>query len=106
MAPSSSISASSRNPARTGTRRPGKNLPMEPLYRAGDNHAGSSPRQRGARFQDDRSNRGSRFRGNDAVVEQMNSSGHFPRQVGIDAYGNGGFRFAEMSHKGSLLCLP
>ncbi|WP_338723501.1 MTH938/NDUFAF3 family protein [Devosia sp. XK-2] len=31
---------------------------------------------------------------------------HFPRQVGIDAYGNGGFRFAEMSHKGSLLCLP
>ena len=30
----------------------------------------------------------------------------FPRQVGIDAYGNGGFRFAEMSHKGSLLCLP
>ena len=32
--------------------------------------------------------------------------GHFPRQVGIDAYGNGGFRFAEMSHRGSLLCLP
>lgn len=31
---------------------------------------------------------------------------HFPRQVGIDAYGNGGFRFAEMSHRGSLLCLP
>lgn len=30
----------------------------------------------------------------------------FPRQVGIDAYGNGGFRFADMSHKGSLLCLP
>lgn len=33
-------------------------------------------------------------------------TGRFPRQVGIDAYGNGGFRFAEMSHKGSLLCLP
>ena len=33
-------------------------------------------------------------------------AGHFPRQVGIDAYGNGGFRFAEMSHRGSLLCLP
>lgn len=33
-------------------------------------------------------------------------AGHFPQQVGIDAYGNGGFRFAEMSHKGSLLCLP
>ena len=24
----------------------------------------------------------------------------------IDAYGKGGFRFAEMSHRGSLLCLP
>lgn len=24
----------------------------------------------------------------------------------IDAYGNGGFRFAGMSHKGSILCLP
>jgi len=33
-------------------------------------------------------------------------AGRFPRQVGIDAYGNGGFRFAEMSHRGSLLCLP
>lgn len=32
--------------------------------------------------------------------------GHFPQQVGIEAYGNGGFRFADMSHKGSLLCLP
>ncbi|MBS3848663.1 MULTISPECIES: MTH938/NDUFAF3 family protein [Devosia] len=32
--------------------------------------------------------------------------GHFPDQVGIDAYGNSGFRFAEMSHRGSLLCLP
>lgn len=29
-----------------------------------------------------------------------------PRRAPIDAYGNGGFRFAEMSHKGSLLCLP
>lgn len=34
------------------------------------------------------------------------AGGHFPRRVGIDAYGNGGFRFAEMSHRGSLLCLP
>jgi uncharacterized protein len=24
----------------------------------------------------------------------------------IDAYGNGGFRFADMSHRGSILCLP
>jgi uncharacterized protein len=31
---------------------------------------------------------------------------HYPRQVGIDAYGNGGFRFAGVSHRGSLLCLP
>ena len=30
----------------------------------------------------------------------------YPGQVPIDAYGNGGFRFAEMSHRGSLLCLP
>ena len=36
----------------------------------------------------------------------MMETGHFPRQVGIDAYGNGGFRFADMSHRGSLLCLP
>lgn len=33
-------------------------------------------------------------------------TGHYPQQVGIDAYGNSGFRFAEMSHRGSLLCLP
>jgi uncharacterized protein len=31
---------------------------------------------------------------------------HYPRQAGIDAYGNGGFRFAGVSHRGSLLCLP
>ncbi|MBF0678016.1 MAG: hypothetical protein IR164_03630 [Devosia sp.] len=31
---------------------------------------------------------------------------HYPHQVGIDAYGNGGFRFADLSHRGSLLCLP
>lgn len=31
---------------------------------------------------------------------------HLPRAAPIDAYGNGGFRFAEMSHRGSLLCLP
>lgn len=30
----------------------------------------------------------------------------YPGQVPIDAYGNGGFRFADMSHRGSLLCLP
>jgi len=31
---------------------------------------------------------------------------HFPDQVPIDAYGNGGFRFAGLSHRGSLLVLP
>ena len=30
----------------------------------------------------------------------------FPKQVAIEAYGNGGFRFAGMSHRGSILCLP
>ena len=29
-----------------------------------------------------------------------------PRRAGIDAYGAGGFRFADLSHRGSLLCLP
>jgi uncharacterized protein len=29
-----------------------------------------------------------------------------PYQATIDAYGKGGFRFAGMSHRGSLLCLP
>jgi uncharacterized protein len=31
---------------------------------------------------------------------------HLPRRAPIDAYGDGGFRFAGMSHRGSLLCLP
>ena len=30
----------------------------------------------------------------------------FPGRAPIDAYGNGGFRFAEMSHRGSILVLP
>jgi uncharacterized protein len=34
------------------------------------------------------------------------SEGHYPHQALIDAYGDGGFRFAEMSHRGSILCLP
>ena len=33
-------------------------------------------------------------------------SRHLPRQAPIDAHGGGGFRFAGMSHRGSLLCLP
>ena len=31
---------------------------------------------------------------------------HLPRPAPIEAYGNGGFRFAGMSHRGSLLCFP
>ncbi|MGQ0485139.1 MAG: Mth938-like domain-containing protein [Hyphomicrobiales bacterium] len=30
----------------------------------------------------------------------------FPGRAPIDAYGNGGFRFAGMSHRGSILVLP
>ena len=43
---------------------------------------------------------------------QENKSGivisvpHFPGRAPIEAYGDGGFRFAGMSHRGSLLCLP
>lgn len=32
--------------------------------------------------------------------------GFVPGRHPIDAYGNGGFRFADMSHRGSLLILP
>ena len=31
---------------------------------------------------------------------------HLPRPAPISAYGNGGFRFGGMSHRGSLLCFP
>ncbi|EJF89850.1 Mth938-like domain-containing protein [Bartonella melophagi] len=31
---------------------------------------------------------------------------HFPGRAPIDAYGNGGFRFADMSHRGSIMCVP
>lgn len=31
---------------------------------------------------------------------------HFPGRAPLDAYGNGGFRFAKMSHRGSILCVP
>jgi len=33
-------------------------------------------------------------------------SAFYPARAPIDAYGNGGFRFASMSHLGSLLVLP
>jgi uncharacterized protein len=31
---------------------------------------------------------------------------HYPRAASVEAYGKGGFYFAEMSHQGSLLFLP
>ena len=31
---------------------------------------------------------------------------HYPGRAQIEAYGNGGFRFAGMSHRGSIICLP
>ena len=31
---------------------------------------------------------------------------HFPTQAPIESYGNGGFRFADMSHRGSILSIP
>jgi len=34
------------------------------------------------------------------------STPRYPGRAPIEAYGNGGFRFAGMSHKGSILCLP
>lgn len=35
-----------------------------------------------------------------------NAPPRYPGRVPVDAYGNGGFRFAQMSHRGSILCLP
>jgi uncharacterized protein len=34
------------------------------------------------------------------------ASPHLPRPAPIEAYGKGGFRFAHLSHRGSLLCRP
>lgn len=33
-------------------------------------------------------------------------SGFYPRPSFIEAYGNGGFRFAQLTHRGGLFCLP
>ena len=40
------------------------------------------------------------------MIPTQSDAPHLPRSAPIDAYGNGGFAFAEMSHRGSLLCLP
>jgi uncharacterized protein len=39
-------------------------------------------------------------------MRERGAAPHFPHPAPIDAYGAGGFRFAGMSHRGSLLCLP
>lgn len=36
----------------------------------------------------------------------MTLEARYPYETPVTAYGNGGFRFADMSHKGSILCLP
>jgi len=36
----------------------------------------------------------------------LSDAPHYPRATLIDAYGAGGFRFAGMSHRGSILALP
>jgi uncharacterized protein len=39
-------------------------------------------------------------------MAEKSDAPHLPRSAPIDAYGRGGFAFAGMSHRGSLLCLP
>ena len=39
-------------------------------------------------------------------MPQQNDGLHLPRSAPIEAYGKGGFAFADMSHRGSLMCLP
>ncbi|MET0444553.1 MAG: MTH938/NDUFAF3 family protein [Pseudorhodoplanes sp.] len=40
------------------------------------------------------------------MAGEASSVPHFPGQAVIETYGRGGFRFAGMSHRGSLLCVP
>ena len=39
-------------------------------------------------------------------MQERAAGGFYPGQAPIEAYGEGGFRFAGMSHRGSLLVLP
>ncbi len=39
-------------------------------------------------------------------MSEAKYAGFLPGKHAIDAYGQGGFRFAGMSHKGSILALP
>jgi uncharacterized protein len=36
----------------------------------------------------------------------MSEVAFYPGRAPIDAYGGGGFRFAAMSHRGSIICTP
>jgi uncharacterized protein len=36
----------------------------------------------------------------------LSDQSHYPQSAQIEAYGAGGFRFAGMSHRGSILALP
>ena len=36
----------------------------------------------------------------------MSDTPHLPQAALIESYGNSGFRFGVMSHRGSILCLP
>jgi uncharacterized protein len=40
------------------------------------------------------------------VTPALPAERHLPQRVPIDGYGEGGFRFAGMSHRGSLLIVP
>jgi uncharacterized protein len=40
------------------------------------------------------------------MAEGRRYEGFVPGRYNLDAYGNGGFRFADMSHRGSILVLP
>ncbi len=42
----------------------------------------------------------------DKIMPNRTDQAHLPRSAPIEAYGKGGFVFAGMSHRGSLLCLP
>jgi uncharacterized protein len=39
-------------------------------------------------------------------LDRSDKAPHYPRPAPIESYGRGGFRFAGMSHRGSLLLLP
>ena len=88
-------------------RRAGRHLHVD-LHRVADPHLSRrrcGPGAGGAR-------RGSRRAVREAGSGQaLTLSGapdtpHLPRRATIEGYGKGGFRFAGMSHRGSLLCLP